>query len=137
MSAGTETMAGVELARRMLAAFEAGDDAGVGEVIHPSHVDHAAVESSTGPEGVRTSLRWVRDTFGDRRVEIEDIFACGDRVVARVSFSATHAGELMGLAPTGRRFESDQIHIWRVADGLLAEHWLVRDDLATIRQLRL
>jgi ketosteroid isomerase-like protein len=40
-----------------------------------------------------------------------------------------------GRAPTGRRFEAEQVHIWRAADGRLAEHRMFRDDLGTLRQL--
>ena len=130
-------MTASDLARRALAAFEAGDDGAVDELIHPSHVDHAPEQDSTGPDGVRRSLRWVRDTFGDRRVDIEDLIASGDRVVARVRFSAIQAGELYGKPATGRRFEAEQVHIWRVADGRLAEHWMFRDDLGTMQQLGL
>ena len=130
-------MTATDLARRVLAAFEAGDDGAVDELVHVSHVDHAPEGGSTGPEGVRRSLRWVRDTFGDRQVDIADLIASGDRVVARVRFSATQTGELFGKPATGRRFEAEQVHIWRVADGRLAEHWMVRDDLGTRRQLGL
>jgi nogalonic acid methyl ester cyclase/aklanonic acid methyl ester cyclase len=130
-------MTATDLARRALAAFEAGDDGVVDELIHPSHVDHAPEEGSTGPEGVRRSLQWVRDTFGDRRVDIEDLIASGDRVVARVRFSATQIGELYAQPPTGRRFEAEQVHIWRVADGRLVEHWMFRDDIGAMRQLGL
>ena len=70
-------------------------------------------------------------------VDIEDLIASGDRVVARVRFSATQTGELFGKPATGRRFEAEQVHIWRVADGRLAEHWMFRDDLGTMRQLGL
>jgi predicted ester cyclase len=86
---------------------------------------------------VRESMRWVNATFGDRDTEIEDLFATDDRVVARVRFAATQIGELpTGLAPTHRRFETEHIHIWRVADGQLAEHWMLRDDLGSLAQLQ-
>lgn len=125
----------VDLARRLLMAFEAGEDTVVDDVIHPAYVDHAPANGPGGPEGVRQSIRWLRETFGDRHVIIEDLFAGEDRIVARVRFSATQTGELFGAPPSGRRFETEQIHIWRVAEGRLAEHWMVRDDLATMRQL--
>lgn len=35
----------------------------------------------------------------------------------------------------GRPIDVEHIHIWRVADGKLAEHWMVRDDLAAMRQM--
>ena len=131
----TTTATTTELARRILAAFEAADEEAVDMLIHPDHVDHAPQDGSTGPDGVRDSLRWVRETFGDRRVVVEDLIATEDRVVARVRFSATQIGELYGHAATGRRFEAEQVHIWRAADGRLAEHWMFRDDLGTLRQL--
>jgi len=36
---------------------------------------------------------------------------------------------------TGKTLEVDHVHIWRVADGQLAEHWMVRDDVAAMEQL--
>ncbi|WP_419866237.1 hypothetical protein [Ornithinimicrobium cerasi] len=27
------------------------------------------------------------------------------------------------------------MHLWRVADGLIVEHWATRDDLGVLRQL--
>ncbi|HNA99525.1 MAG TPA: ester cyclase [Marmoricola sp.] len=39
--------------------------------------------------------------------------------------------------PTGRRFEAKQMHIIRVANGQIAEHWGVRDDAGMMRQLGL
>ncbi len=125
----------VDLARRLLIAFEAGDESVVDDVVHHSHVDHAPANGPAGPEGVQQSIRWVRETFGDRHLVVEDLFATDDRVVARVRFSATPTGELYGVAPSGRRFEAEHIHIWRVSDGRLAEHWMVRDDLGAMRQL--
>ncbi len=41
----------------------------------------------------------------------------------------------MGIAPTGKRFSVEHIHIFRITDGKLSEHWAVRDDLGMTRQL--
>ncbi|MFB9687101.1 ester cyclase [Amycolatopsis plumensis] len=40
-----------------------------------------------------------------------------------------------GRQPTGRRIVAEAVHIFRVRDGRLAEHWAVRDDLGVLRQL--
>ncbi|MBA2512955.1 MAG: ester cyclase [Solirubrobacterales bacterium] len=125
----------IELARRMIAAFDAGDDSAVDELIHAEYRDHAATDGRSGQEGVRETLAWTRETFGDPRTVVEDLIASGDRVVARVRFTATQVGELDGVGATGRRLDVDHVHIWRVAEGRLAEHWMVRDDLSAMRQL--
>lgn len=126
-----------DMGRRLIAAYDAGDESVIEELIHPQHRDHAPDEEGLGRDAARESMRWVNATFGDRETEIEDLFATDDRVVARVRFGATQIGELpTGLPPTGRRFETEHIHIWRVADGQLAEHWMLRDDLGAMRQLQ-
>ena len=74
----------IELARRLLAAFEAGDEEVVQELIHPAYRGHSSSEGSSGREGVWQSIRRMRDVFADRRIVAEDLIASGDRVVARV-----------------------------------------------------
>jgi predicted ester cyclase len=37
--------------------------------------------------------------------------------------------------PAPGTFSAEHIHIYRVIEGKLAEHWVVRDDLAMLRQL--
>jgi predicted ester cyclase len=123
----------IDLARRLLAALEAGDEEAVGELIHPAYRGHSITEGSPGPEGVRGSIRWLRETFADRRIIAEDLIASGDRVVARVRFTAVQVGDPHGLPPPGRRVEASHVHIWRVAEGRLAEHWLVQDELTPER----
>jgi predicted ester cyclase len=124
----------IELARRAISAFEACDERAVDELIHPTYRDHAS-SNAGGQDGARATMRWLRATFADMRVVPEDLIAGGDRVVARVRFSATQIGDLYHVPATGRRVETDHVHIWRVADGQLAEHWMVRDDVTVMEQL--
>jgi predicted ester cyclase len=48
---------------------------------------------------------------------------------------ATHTGDLMGIAPTGRHVEMDYVHLLRFEDGRVKDRWAVRDDIALMRQL--
>jgi predicted SnoaL-like aldol condensation-catalyzing enzyme len=43
---------------------------------------------------------------------------------------------LADLPVTGQPAAWDFIHIWRVADGMLVEHWACRDDHGMIERLR-
>jgi predicted ester cyclase len=71
------------------------------------------------------------------RFEIEDEIAEGDKVVARVVMHGKHVGEFLGKQPTGVEFATKQIHVWRLEDGRMIEHWSVRDDLGQALQLGL
>jgi steroid delta-isomerase-like uncharacterized protein len=56
-------------------------------------------------------------------VTMEDLVLAGDRVVGRFVYRGTHDGALMGIPATGAAVEMRSIDIWRVEDGLFAEHW--------------
>jgi len=90
-----------------------------------------------GPEGLKVTVRWLRDAFSDLHYTIEDEIASGDKVVVRVISSGRHTGEFIGFKPTGKKFEAQQIHIYRIADGRIIEHWSSRDDLSQGIQLGL
>ena len=46
-------------------------------------------------------------------------------------------GMLVGVNPTGRTFEVQHIHMYRVLGGKIAEHFANRDDVGMMRQLGL
>ena len=123
------------LGLRMLSPLLAGDEPTALSLVHPDHVDHAPTGDLHGRDGISGVMRWMAATLTDREELIEDVIATDDRVVVRCRLSATHAGELLGVPATGRRFVTHAVHIWRVEDGMLAEHWMFRDDVATLRQL--
>jgi steroid delta-isomerase-like uncharacterized protein len=88
-----------------------------------------------GVEGVKRFFSMFRDAFPDVTVEIDEIVAEGDRVAVATTFSGTHHGELMGMAPTGRRVAVTGIDIVRVADGKIVEHRGLTDIVGLMRQL--
>jgi predicted ester cyclase len=82
-------------------------------------------------------LRWLRGAFADLSYEIRDAFGDGDRVAVRLTTTGTHTGEFQGMPPTGRQFQIEAIHIFRIQDGKVAEHWAKRDDVGLASQLGL
>jgi predicted ester cyclase len=106
------------------------------EVVAADHFDHMALpEHQHGIPGAKHVMNWLFTVFPDHRFEIEDAVADGEKVAVRGTCSGTHEGELWGIAPTGERFAVQQVHWFRVAEGKVAEHWAVRDDLGMMRQL--
>jgi predicted ester cyclase len=89
---------------------------------------------------IRAIVGTWRAAFPDLRFQIEDEIVRGDAAVHLVTCSGTHTGTFehpaIGvLAPSGRSFAVDQIHITRVRDGRIAQHWGTRNDLAMLQQL--
>lgn len=117
--------------------FTQGDLAVVDELIAHDDVDHGA----TPPE--RTSLAALKDrvsvvrrAFPDLHLIVEDQIVEADRVVTRSTVRGTHAGEFLGLAPTGRRVAFELIDVNRVGDdGRIAEYWAAVDTLSLLQQL--
>lgn len=106
------------------------------ESVTADYVDHEAPPGTpTGPEGANAGLRWLRGAFGDLSYEILDAFADGDRVAMRAATRGTQTGEFMGKPATGRQFEIESIHIYRIENGRVAEHWAKRDDVGLAQQI--
>jgi predicted ester cyclase len=69
-------------------------------------------------------------------MDVEDILASGDKVVARVRPTGTHEGPCRGMPGTGRQVDIQLIDIVPLEDdGLAHEHWGVLDSLAMMQQL--
>ena len=99
-----------------------------------------------GREGLRRVLEDIHQTFPDWKTEIVDTVAVADSVIIRCKVSATHLGVgklpingglLVGVPPTGKRFEVQHIHWFKLRDGRIADHYATRDDIGMMQQLGL
>jgi predicted ester cyclase len=86
-------------------------------------------------EAAKQEAADFREGFPDVVSTIEDLIAEGDKVVARWRCRATHRGEYMGIAPTGKEVEFTGISIYRIVAGKIAESWNVEDKLSLMRQI--
>ncbi len=126
---------GSALLDRYVAAVNAHDTSSFGEIHTESYIQH----SGRSPSGLAAQIENFRGIFGrmpDIQTRVEDRIIAGDKVVARMTFSATHTQPLLGIPPTGRRFTLRTIDIWRVEGGKLAEHWDIVDYQGLQKQLR-
>ena len=73
--------------------------------------------------------------FPDVKFTVEDQIAEADKVVTRVSFTATHKGEFRGIAPTGRKVEVTGVVIFKIVNGKIVETWAEMDTLGWMQQL--
>jgi steroid delta-isomerase-like uncharacterized protein len=128
---------GVTAFRRVMEeGFSRGRLDAIDGAVSPDFVEHeVGPGQGGGRDGLKTIIALLRTAFPDLEARVEDVFAAGDRLCARVRFSGTHAGEFQGLPATGRHAEWEAIDICRIADGRLAEHWGQIDRLGLLQQL--
>jgi predicted ester cyclase len=70
-------------------------------------------------------------------MDIHDVVGEGDRVAVRLTSTAVQSGTFMGMPPTNKRYTIEELHLFRITDGRVAEHWHQGDMLGMMRQLGL
>ncbi len=84
------------------------------------HVTLNAGAEST-PQSEKEAYAWLRATWGDWHLAIDEMIAEADRVMVRWTFTGTQVGEYFGLPPTNRPVSYSGINIFRIVDGRIAE----------------
>lgn len=99
-------------------------------------IDHALPPGlPAGREGRKMLSSAFFAAFPDIQVQIDDLLAEGDRLVARWTARGTHQGELMGIPPTGKAVTITGIVIDRFENGKAVELWEVIDQMGLMQQL--
>jgi steroid delta-isomerase-like uncharacterized protein len=131
------------IAERFNEAFNRGDLDAAANCFAEDCQNHGR---KVGRDGVRTVLGEFKTNFPDARLTTLNSVVEDEWVVVRCTYSGTHRGTsyvpvdggmLVGVQPTGRTFEVQHIHMYRVFDGKIAEHFASRDDVGMMRQLGL
>ena len=110
----------------------------IDELFSPDIVDHTFTPElglTPGREGIRQFISMLRAAFPDIDIKVQDAIAEGDKVVVRNSAQGTHQGEFMGIPPSGKHATWSEIHIARITDGKIVEHWANVDLLGMLQQL--
>src|SRR5215218_2728990 len=106
---------------------------------HTGNLDAAAELFAAGQaEAAKQEAADFRRGFPDVISTIEDLIAEGaegDKVVARWRSHATHRGDYMGIAPSGKEVQFTGISVYRIEGGKIAESWIVEDQFGLMRQI--
>ncbi|MCC3374534.1 ester cyclase [Cohnella sp. REN36] len=110
-------------------------------MVAPDVINHAVpvAEMRFGFENFKRTIGVLFAAFPDHHMEIEDMGGEEDKVWYRGTRSGTHLGPgpLPGIEPSGKYVAVQHIHILRLVNGKIAEHWAIRDDLGFLRQIGL
>jgi steroid delta-isomerase-like uncharacterized protein len=108
----------------------------IDELFASDYVDHTnPPDWPLGREGHKQIVTLYHAAFPDFLYTVEHEVAEGDMVAVRGTYHGTHQGAFFGIAPTGTQITTTGMHLFRIAEGRIAEHWCNNDDLGVMRQL--
>ena len=107
----------------------------VDELLTDDFTPHTWGKVEPGKEAMKAAIERVSKGLSDASMTIQDVIDEGDRVAVRLTSHAVQTGEFMGLPPSGKPYTIGEIHIFRLVDGKVAEHWHQADFMGMMRQL--
>jgi predicted ester cyclase len=115
-----------------------GDETVLDDLVAADMVNHAA--GPQGREGLKSILRTIDVDLGPVTVEQHHLIGEGDLVAQHLTLHGVHRASTMPLladiAVSAQSVTWTFIHIWRVAGGMIVEHWASRDDMGMVEQLQ-
>jgi predicted ester cyclase len=125
-----------KIVQRYQEIYNSNDLAALGEVVSEDlRTPKIMPGIPTGLEGAKAAHRIMLAGFPDYQTIIDDIFAEGDQVAARITMSGTNTGNFMGIPATGKHVLFTGIYIARIANRKIVEHWGEEDGVSLLQQL--
>lgn len=89
-----------------------------------------------GLEGARMAHQASMTSFPDRKVQIEDMAAEGDKVWVRARITGTNQGGFANIPANGNPIDISFVGIYRLRDDKIVEHWGLNDAATLMQQLQ-
>lgn len=112
------------------------DEEAVEALVANDFESHAWPSEGSAKEALKAATVRMGKALADIKFTIDDLIAEDDRVAARVRSSARQIGDFMGVPASNRTYEIAEIHIFRLRDGLIVEHWDQIDAMGLMKQLK-
>ena len=106
------------------------------QIMAPNFVNHDQPPGQKpGPDGMREMLEMFFAGFPDLKVTLNQVIAEGDLVAGAMTTEGTQTGVFMGIPASDKKISITEMHMVRVADGKVVEHWGVTDAMGMMQQL--
>ncbi|HYU39373.1 MAG TPA: ester cyclase [Acidimicrobiia bacterium] len=93
-------------------------------------------KANVGRDAYVKVCKFLRQSFPDVGITIEDLIVEEDKIVMRYTERGTLTGQpFLGIEPAGQRYDKPGTTVYRVVNGRLAQSWGVEDTLGWFRQL--
>ena len=107
----------------------------VDELLADDFIGHTWPSTGHPKDDLKAAIGRTSKGLSDTHFVVEDLIAEADQVAVRLTAGATQTGELMGLPASGKRYTIGEIHIFRIRDGKVTEHWHQFDQMKMMQQL--
>ena len=119
-----------------MSALNAKDTATMESLIADDFVDNDAKPGmAPGRQGMIDMMGMFVGAFPDLNVVVDHWVAEGDLVAGVMTTKGTQTGEFMGMPASGKKFSVREMHMVRVANGKMAEHWGLANEMSMMQQL--
>jgi predicted SnoaL-like aldol condensation-catalyzing enzyme len=100
----------------------------LGRYLREDYIQHN-LDVAQGREGFKKFFETTFQAIPDFKYTLRKIVADGDYVFIHCTTTGTHNGTWIGEPATGNALDFDVVDMFRLQDGLIAEHWDVADTL--------
>lgn len=127
----------VEIFRKVVEeGFNKGNLEALDDCYAPGFVEHQ-FDMPANLEGLKDSIKYLRETFAPFSLRIDDVVEDGDKVWVRMTGSGTDSKGMMGKPASNKAFLITVFDMCRFKNGKIVEHWGVPDRFHQMVQLGL
>jgi len=99
--------------------------------------DQAGGADAKGKKEIEKGMKVFWKAFPDLKIEVPNMWAAGDYVVAEGTFSGTNSGPLGKMPKTGKQVTGQFAEVFKLKDGKITQVWRFRNGMAMAAQLGL
>ena len=121
---------------KFMSALNAKDMASMESLLADDFMDNDAMPGmAPGKEGMIDMIGMYVNAFPNLNIVVDHWVAEGDLVAGVMTTEGTQTGEFMGMPASGKAFSVREMHMVRVANGKMVEHWGLANELSMMQQL--
>ena len=126
-----------EVVRQIEAAWDSNQLDKLDALFAPNFTQNAAAITPASLEGAKQTHGMSMQAMPDRKTEVLETIAEGDKVAVRVRLTGTNTGGFswLGIPANGNKVDVEWISIYTLKDGKVTEHRAVMDIMGLMQQL--
>ena len=121
---------------KFMSALNAKDMASMESLLADDFMDNdAMLGMAPGKEGMIEMIGMYVNAFPNLNIVVDHWVAEGDLVAGVMTTEGTQTGEFMGMPASSKAFSVKEMHMVRVTNGKMVEHWGLANELSMMQQL--